>query len=803
MIILNITVDEFGPLADLSLDLCDGINVIEGRNGCGKSSLLSFVRFILYGLPSKRGEAGAVDRDRALSWKSNTAAGSMTVRCGEREYRIERRATIGARDNCIDRVKMIDMSNGVEVHRGEVPGMVLLGVSQAVFDSTACVRQLDSGAVDAAGVSEAIENILFSADADISVKNALQKLGAARRTLKNARGDGRLGTLERRREELARRLDRAESAARGIREATAQAEKCRQMSAEIRRSLNANEDREAAYDALMTMRRFDMLHAGERRIAELQGELEALEANCGMGGYLPDRSYAPALDAAAHRIEDAAADRAETADAMTRIRGGRMINAELADRGDAASQKLGADYDEDAPGLYTTLRRAAKGRKAAGWPLLVIGLLLLVAGILLFGGLIPAATASVEAILPSGITLTAVAAIAAACGAAFTAAGGILLGLGHRAGRRAADICRVFFAQDDPIYIKKEGNSPLVSPEELEERVLCCATAARERAELADILGQLDVTLAKKDSALDAAVKEGASLISRGGGEPSAADPAAMVAELAELSRRACEFCDSREAICRDIEKYSASVTESRRELEGEDEDQLRARWSPIVASLDGRSPGDIKKACQFDRARLESTEERRVELEKRLAALEAMAEDPTRISAELAAVTAEETSCRRKYDAVCMAAEAIEGAGESLRSGITPKLRRDAGEIMSRLTDGEYTELGIGTDMSVTVGTKYGTKGLQSLSVGTRDSAYFALRSALVGLLFPHSTPPLMLDESLAMMDDERTEQLLLSLASRRETTEDGGQCLLFTCHDRESLMLDRLGVEFNRIKI
>ncbi len=803
MIIKNITVDEFGPLAELSLDLGNGINVIEGSNGSGKSSILSFVRFILYGLPSKRGEAGAADRERALSWKNNTAAGAMTVHCGDAEYRIERRATIGARDNCIDRVKMIDMKSGAEVHRGEVPGLVLLGVSQSVFDSTACVRQLDNGALDATGVSEAIENILFSADADISVKNALQKLGAARRSLKNSRGDGRLGTLECRREELSRRLERAESAARGIREAEAQAEKCRRMSAEIRRSLNANEDREAAYDALMTMRRFDMLHAGERKIEELRGEISALEADCGMGGYLPDRSYAPALDAAAHRIEDAAANRAETDEAIKRIRSGRMINSDAADRGDTAAQKLGADYDDDTPTHYAALCRAYKKRRGVGITLTVAGALFAAFGILLFSRAIPALTSTVETVLLGLITFQTVGVAITAVGAVLTAIGIILLILGQRAAHRAAEICRIFFAADDPIYINKEKSAPLVTDEELEERILCCATAARERAELADILSQLDVTLAKKDAALDAAVKEGTILLERAGADARQYSPSEMASALTALSRRASEFCDSREELCRNIEKYSASVDESRRELAGEDENQLRARWSPVIASLDGHSPGDIKKACQFDRARLESTEERRVELEKRLAALEAMAEDPVRIGEELAAVTAEESACRRKYDAVCMAAEAIEGAGESLRSGITPKLRHDAGEIMSRLTNGEYTELGIGTDMSVTVGTKYGTKGLSSLSVGTRDGAYFALRSALVDLLFSHSAPPLMLDESLAMMDDDRSERLLSALAARAEIEKDSGQCLLFTCHDRESKMLSRLGIDFNHIKI
>ena len=157
-------------------------------------------------------------------------------------------------------------------------------------------RQLNLGELDGAGVGEAIENMLFSADATVSVKNALNRLGAARRSLKNARGEGRLTVLERRRDELAARLERAEQSAVNIREAQSQAERCRSLASDIRKSLNANEDRLSAYGGLQTLRRFDMLHAGERKIAQLREQKAALEADGSFGGYLPDREYAPALD---------------------------------------------------------------------------------------------------------------------------------------------------------------------------------------------------------------------------------------------------------------------------------------------------------------------------------------------------------------------------------------------------------------------------------------------------------------------------------------------------------------------------
>ena len=87
MIIKHVEIKEFGPLEDFSADLLPGVNLIEGVNESGKSSIIGFLRFVLYGLPARRGEEGAAERDRALSWKSSAADGSITVESEGKEYR--------------------------------------------------------------------------------------------------------------------------------------------------------------------------------------------------------------------------------------------------------------------------------------------------------------------------------------------------------------------------------------------------------------------------------------------------------------------------------------------------------------------------------------------------------------------------------------------------------------------------------------------------------------------------------------------------------------------------------------------
>ena len=73
-------------------------------------------------------------------------------------------------------------------------------------------------------------------------------------------------------------------------------------------------------------------------------------------------------------------------------------------------------------------------------------------------------------------------------------------------------------------------------------------------------------------------------------------------------------------------------------------------------------------------------------------------------------------------------------------------------------------------------------------LSAGTRDAMYLSLRLALLDVLYKGETPPLLLDEALSQMDDTRAANVLKIFA---ELCGDSCQCLLFTCHERESRLL------------
>ena len=133
--------------------------------------------------------------------------------------------------------------------------------------------------------------------------------------------------------------------------------------------------------------------------------------------------------------------------------------------------------------------------------------------------------------------------------------------------------------------------------------------------------------------------------------------------------------------------------------------------------------------------------------------------------------------------DSYVLAAEAIRAASENIRLSVVPHLTRSASEIMARVTDGRYGEIGVGTSFDMNFRSdETGTLEIDFLSAGTREAAYIALRLALVNALYESDRrPPVILDESLCSLDEERVRRTVPVLA------ESNCQVFLFSCRALE----------------
>ena len=148
MIIESISIRHFGMLHDCELRMGKGLNVIEGSNESGKSTLAAFIRFMLYGFTDTddrdRLPGEPDERHRRISWQSGTAEGSMVVFANGKHYRIERYSalnTIAGQEVSTDRGSIMDLETGAVVSRKSA-GEYFFAISPEVFCNTAYIGQL-------------------------------------------------------------------------------------------------------------------------------------------------------------------------------------------------------------------------------------------------------------------------------------------------------------------------------------------------------------------------------------------------------------------------------------------------------------------------------------------------------------------------------------------------------------------------------------------------------------------------------------------------------------------------------------
>ncbi|MBQ2863124.1 MAG: AAA family ATPase, partial [Clostridia bacterium] len=177
MIIEKIEIESFASHSNTEIELSDGVNLIEGDNESGKSSLADFIKFVLYGAAGKASDGHLAERKRVMNFNSSYMAGALCVRCGERRLRITRNTAVSGsvRESVRTRISVIDRDTGEDIYDGSEPGVMLLGIPEELFCSSAYLSQRQGNAVGAS-VNEAISNILFSGDERMSADRAIERI---------------------------------------------------------------------------------------------------------------------------------------------------------------------------------------------------------------------------------------------------------------------------------------------------------------------------------------------------------------------------------------------------------------------------------------------------------------------------------------------------------------------------------------------------------------------------------------------------------------------------------------------------
>ena len=134
-------------------------------------------------------------------------------------------------------------------------------------------------------------------------------------------------------------------------------------------------------------------------------------------------------------------------------------------------------------------------------------------------------------------------------------------------------------------------------------------------------------------------------------------------------------------------------------------------------------------------------------------------------------------------YGALVIAQQTLAEAAMELQRRFAPRITRRAQELMCRFTNGRYTRLSLGEDLTIRAEAGGEDTLWESLwrSDGTVDQLYLALRLAVAEELTPDL--PLILDDALVRFDDDRLRSAVEVLRQEAERK----QVILFTCHSRE----------------
>lgn len=718
----------FGRLREQTLELREGLNILQAPNETGKSTWCAFLLSMLYGVNTKeRDRAGLLaDKNRYAPWDGGAMSGRLDCRTGRDAltlFRTTRRQTAPMGDFQALYTGAADPVPGLT---GANCGEVLLGVSREVYARSAFIRQGGMAVTQDPGLERRIAALVTSGEEDTSYTEAVESL----KKQLNRRRHNKTGQIP-------------------------------ALEAELRET-----EAQLASQAELTRQRENLLarSAGlEAREASLKEELAALDR---WEEHRKRQDLQKVEDAAVQAEEKAAALRRRLEeeqipenDVTGRLRGAIVNlntvrkNAERAQGEYDAAKAALARAEEALSASPFAGQTAEEARKTAAGPLPKVkrplAPLLLTAlaclcvslgagyGVYFYMKNPPAALGTAAALL----ALTAV----------------LTLLLWRRAGKQARTAALTArYGTADPAEIRSLADAYV---QLLSDRDAAKQASSAKAAAAQGLWESVDVNA---DGILEEVRRFAPSAYDIPSADAALRASALLRKELGEAERAA------REARLRaELQAQQAPVPEDQE--------------APLLPPERDReeAAGDLE-AVQADLAALRSSLDR---IAGRLHA----AGDPQALQAAAERLTDEIAALEAEYAAVELAMSTLARANTQLQGRFSPALGQRAAEIFDELTGGAYG--GVILDRTLRVSAEPAGSGVPRdvgyLSAGAADQLYLAVRLAVCDLVLPpENAAPIVLDDALSSFDDARCAAALDYLRKEAEKR----QILLFTCHSREA---------------
>lgn len=152
------------------------------------------------------------------------------------------------------------------------------------------------------------------------------------------------------------------------------------------------------------------------------------------------------------------------------------------------------------------------------------------------------------------------------------------------------------------------------------------------------------------------------------------------------------------------------------------------------------------------------------------------------------------------KRAALEVARNTIEDLSKDIHRQFAPAINKRVGKVIEQITDGKYKAVRIDDKLEMSVINPISKENINinSLSGGTIDQLYFALRFEIINSM-SGSRLPLILDDCFIQYDDIRLENILRFIKDKSKER----QIILFTCQKREMELLNKIDANYNLVAL
>lgn len=769
MIIERIDIKSFGQLTDTSLDFASTVNVIEGQNEVGKSTIAAFIKYMLYGFNAEEGDSELGERAKRLNWDTGIAQGSMNVTVGDKHYLITR-STVPTTDGAQrvtykEESSIIDLETGAPAF-GKLPaGEVFFGVDRELFENTAFVGQIGDTSIDEGTVKASIENILFSGSERINNQKAAARISEKMEQLHRKNGTG--GAIS----DLISKRDAIEEQLRKSREDNQQILAKEAELHEIKAQRSIAEDKLAklydldnCYKNVMLIQTFDKLHELEEECDAKTAVYNKYVEDNTRNGFAPTPQYLTDIAVARRSVNDAYHNLITAQNVHNEHKNAIGITREI----EGSIEKA-----DELGGEASILARAAEffSNQMKSLAIAAGGALLLLAVIIfeIIGAVkkLPAfATISVGLI------------------------GFVVL--------VASAIFGFIFFKNKKLMADLAAEFSTDNYQDLKLKIQLVSEARAKRDGMIAATENARVNVENSKMAYERSKRELTSVILRWGEEPPKTE---LNKFLDELKAKVTKYLDGKNALYEKKNEIEITVREIRRTLADKSEVDIRAQVSPLKRkALSGINHDEIINGIADFKAEIAEQDRIAFNIENELFNLKARAGDPADLYAKIAAIDKRLEELRLAHKAYFIALSAIENASDNLRAEISPRLAEYSTALMGIMTNQKYTSFDVSDGLKVTFKDADGEeRSVDFLSGGTRDLTYIAVRMALIDMLYDDK-PPIVFDESFAHQDNLRARSMMAGLS---KLSEEGIQSFVFTCRAREGALAKELVADSSVYKL